>query len=75
MEVRTAARLDTLMGEIRALGHIPRVGLVDESALALHLRKLKSRNLLRQSELAERRSCRGLNPATLRSLRHNAWTL
>ena len=76
IEVRTVARLDTLMGEIRALGHIPREtkGLVDESSLALRLRKLRAGICSVSQSLLSWRSCRGLNPATLRSVRHNAWT-
>ena len=54
-EVRTAARLDTLMAEIRALGHIPRwrPGLRDEYLLAARLRNAKSSSLLSESQLAE----------------------
>ena len=54
-EVRRAARLDTLMAEIRALGHIPRrrPGLGDENLLAIRLRNAKSSSLLSESQLAE----------------------
>ena len=54
-EVRTAARLGTLMAEIRTLGHIPREtkGLGDEYSLALRLGNAKSRSLLSESQLAE----------------------
>ena len=54
-EVRTAARLDTLMAEIRALGHNPRwrPGLRDEYLLAARLRNAKSSSLLSESQLAE----------------------
>ena len=64
IEVRTAARVDTVLGEIRALGHIPRetIGLADESSLALRLRTLKSRNLLSESELAELAQLPGSEP-------------
>ena len=54
-EVRRAARLDTLMAEIRALGHIPRwrPGLRDEYLLAARVRNAKSSSLLSESQLAE----------------------
>ena len=54
-EVRRAARLDTLMAEIRALGHNPRwrPGLRDEYLLAARLRNAKSSSLLSESQLAE----------------------
>ena len=50
-----AHRMDALMTEIRALGHIPRdtKSLSDERSLAQRLRKAKSRRLLSESQLAE----------------------
>ena len=51
-EVLGAARVDTLMSEIRALGHIPR-WRPDEYSLAQRLLYAKSKNLLSESQLAE----------------------
>ena len=50
-----AERMDALMTEIRALGHIPRhsTALRDERSLARRLLKAKSKNLLSKSQLAE----------------------
>ena len=50
-----AERMDALMTEIRALGHIPRQtkSLGDERSLAQRLRNAKSKNLLSESQLAE----------------------
>ena len=54
-QVRTAGLMDTLMAEIRALGHIPRrqPGLGDEYSLAIRLRNAKGKRLLSGSQLAE----------------------
>ena len=51
-EVLGAARVDTLVSEIRALGHIPR-WRPDEYSLAQRLLYAKSNNLLSESQLAE----------------------
>ena len=47
--------MNTLMAQIRALGHLPRKnpGLGDEYLLALLLGNAKSRSLLSESQLAE----------------------
>ena len=47
--------MNTLMAQIRALGHLPRQtpGLGDEHSLAIRLRNAKNKNLLSASQLAE----------------------
>ena len=52
---RLQERRETLMGKIRALGHIPRfsAGSSDESALAIQLRRAKRLGILTRSQLAE----------------------
>ena len=54
-ELSTAQRMETLMAEIRALGHIPRrqPRLADEYALASRLHDAKRKSLLSESQLAE----------------------
>ena len=51
----SAARMDTLMQEIRALGHLPRgtPGLGEEAKLYDRLKKAKAKTLLSASQLAE----------------------
>ena len=44
-------RMEILMAEIRALGHIPREA--HENALYHRLRRAKSKNVLSESQLAE----------------------
>ena len=48
-------RMNTLMAQIRALGHLPRKtpGLGDEYALACRFHTAKDRGLLSESQLAE----------------------
>ena len=60
LEVRTAQRMETLMADIRALGHIPRDRKtrrqgpdVVETALAHRLNHAKRKRLLSESQLAE----------------------
>ena len=50
-----AARMETLMAQIRALGHLPRLtqGFVEEHALADRLRQARRKRLLSDSQLAE----------------------
>ena len=53
--MRRAARHDTLMAQVRALGHIPReiAGLGDEYWPAKRLQYAKRKNLLSETQLAE----------------------
>ena len=51
--MRTAARMDTLMVEIRALGHIPRGKRGAEDALSQRLCYTKRKRQLSESQLAE----------------------
>ena len=48
-----AARMNTLMAEIRALGHIPRQKRGAEDALSQRLYRAKRKSLLSESQLAE----------------------
>ena len=53
---RVEERRETLMGMIRALGHLPRFaagGTAEENALAIQLRQAKRQNLLTASQLEE----------------------
>ena len=52
-EGRTAQRMDTLMAEIRALGHIPRGARRAENALSQRLRYAQRKRQLSESQLAE----------------------
>ena len=51
-QVRAAERVDTVMAEIRALGHIPRL-YGPELALANRLREAQKNSVLSESQLAE----------------------
>ena len=63
-----AERMDALMTEIRALGHIPRnrKSLRDEFSLAKRLRNAKSKSLLSESQLAELAELPGFSDEPLR---------
>ena len=63
-----AERMDALMTEIRALGHIPRQtkSLGDERSLAQRLRNAKSKSLLSESQLAELAELPGFSDEPLR---------
>ena len=52
-EVRAAGRMDSLMAEIRALGHIPRDTPGADCALAQRLAYARRQRLLSESQLAE----------------------
>ena len=57
-------RMNTLMAQIRALGHLPRKnpGLGDEYALACRIHTAKGRGLLSASQLAELSQMLRINP-------------
>ena len=74
-EVRTAARMETLMAEIRAVGHIPRcpspkrsIPLV-ESRLYYRMHSAKSLGDFSESQLAELAEIRGYGVESARKRR------
>ena len=75
-EVRKAARMETLMAEIRALGHIPRcpspkrsIPLV-ESRLYYRMHSAKRLGNFSESQLAELAEIRGYGVESARTRRH-----